>query len=60
VVTGTSSGTWAFHCERRARVLDRDIFLLGTAMTASFLYARLGLSSPLVELVETLASPTDG
>src|SRR4051794_15431088 len=34
-VMGTRSGAVAFHCERRARVLLRDILRFGTAMSVS-------------------------
>jgi hypothetical protein len=36
-VTDTRSGGVAFHCERRLRVFERDIFLLGTATVQAFL-----------------------
>ena len=41
-----------FHCERRERVLLRDIFLLGTATIFSFLYFSLfGYSTRLRHLM---------
>jgi len=44
----TSEGATAFHCERRCRVLLRDIFRFGTAtvllLCRSRVTARLGFS----------------
>jgi len=37
--TLTSLGAVAFHCARRERVLERDIFRFGTATVISFLVA---------------------
>src|SRR5699024_6618527 len=37
--TFTSFGALAFHCARRERVLERDIFRFGTATVISFLVA---------------------
>jgi hypothetical protein len=45
---GARAGAEAFHCERRERVLDRDIRRLGTATTISPNISKFGQHRQLV------------
>ncbi len=56
---GVNCGTLAFHCARRCRVFDRDIFRFGTAMTISF-FDRSHQSLSVTVVVSITAVPIFG